>query len=53
MARAGVSTALLFVQSLGGVSHHASEDTRVDHLEMAIAALAALVDGVIGRLAER
>ena len=53
MARGGVPTALLFVQSLAGVSHHPSEDTRVEHLEQSILALDALVDAVIARLAAR
>lgn len=36
---------MLFVQSLGGLSHNAAEDTRPDHLELAVRAL--------DRLAER
>jgi N-carbamoyl-L-amino-acid hydrolase len=39
MARAGVPTAMLFVQSLRGLSHTAEEDTREEHLELAVRAL--------------
>ena len=45
VSRAGVPTAMLFVQSLGGLSHNAAEDTRRDHLLLAVEAL--------GRVAER
>ena len=38
VARAGVPTAMLFVQSLHGISHNKIEDTREEHLEMAVAA---------------
>jgi beta-ureidopropionase / N-carbamoyl-L-amino-acid hydrolase len=40
MARARIPTAMLFVQSLGGVSHNKDEDTRPEHLELAVRALA-------------
>ncbi|HZV48664.1 MAG TPA: Zn-dependent hydrolase [Candidatus Dormibacteraeota bacterium] len=39
VARAGVPTAMLFVQSLGGLSHTREEDTRPEHLELAVRAL--------------
>jgi N-carbamoyl-L-amino-acid hydrolase len=39
VARAGVPTVMLFVQSLRGLSHAKEEDTRVEHLEMSAAAL--------------
>jgi beta-ureidopropionase / N-carbamoyl-L-amino-acid hydrolase len=45
MARAGLPTAMLFVQSLHGISHNAIEDTRLEHLEQSVVAL--------DRLAER
>ncbi|MDQ6765052.1 MAG: hydantoinase/carbamoylase family amidase [Verrucomicrobiota bacterium] len=38
VARAGVPTIMMFVQSLHGISHNKIEDTREEHLEMAIAA---------------
>ena len=39
VARAGVPTVMLFVQSLRGLSHTKLEDTREDHLELSVAAL--------------
>ncbi len=36
---AGIPTVMMFVQSLGGISHNKIEDTREDHLEMSVAAL--------------
>jgi N-carbamoyl-L-amino-acid hydrolase len=36
---AGIPTVMLFVQSLKGISHNKIEDTREDHLELAITAL--------------
>ena len=38
VARAGIPTAMLFVQSLGGISHNKIEDTLEDHLCQAVAA---------------
>jgi N-carbamoyl-L-amino-acid hydrolase len=39
VARAGVPTVMLFVQSLRGLSHTRLEDTREEHLELAVQAL--------------
>src|SRR5579859_4857236 len=39
VARAGVPTIMLFVQSLRGLSHTKEEDTREEHLELAVQAL--------------
>ena len=39
VARAGVPTAMLFVQSLRGLSHTKLEDTKDEHLELAVQAL--------------
>ncbi len=39
VARAGIPTVMMFVQSLGGISHNKIEDTKEDHLEMAVLAL--------------
>ncbi|MFM9023799.1 MAG: hydantoinase/carbamoylase family amidase [Planctomycetaceae bacterium] len=50
VARAGVPTVMLFVQSLHGISHNKIEDTRVEHLELAVAALGRLADATIGRI---
>jgi len=39
VARAGIPTVMMFVQSLKGISHNKIEDTQEDHLEMAVQAL--------------
>lgn len=39
VARAGVPTVMLFVQSLRGLSHAKEEDTRLDHLAQSVIAL--------------
>ena len=44
VARAGVPTVMMFVQSLHGISHNKIEDTREEHLEMAVAAFDRLAD---------
>ncbi len=44
VARAGIPTVMMFVQSLRGISHNKIEDSREEHLEMAVAAYAKLAD---------
>jgi hydantoinase/carbamoylase family amidase len=44
VARAGIPTVMLFVQSLGGLSHAKLEDTREEDLILAVKALAATVE---------
>jgi beta-ureidopropionase / N-carbamoyl-L-amino-acid hydrolase len=39
VSRAGIPTVMLFVQSLGGISHNKIEDTKEKHLEMSVLAL--------------
>lgn len=39
VARAGIPTVMMFVQSLRGISHNKIEDTREEHLEMSVQAL--------------
>ena len=39
VSRAGVPTVMMFVQSLRGLSHTKLEDTREEHLELAVSAL--------------
>jgi N-carbamoyl-L-amino-acid hydrolase len=39
VCRAGVPTVMLFVQSLRGISHNKIEDTREEHIELAVEAL--------------
>ncbi|HET9437149.1 MAG TPA: hydantoinase/carbamoylase family amidase, partial [Gaiellaceae bacterium] len=52
VARAGVPTVMMFVQSLRGLSHTKLEDTREEHLELAVGALdrlaAKTIDWVAG-----
>ncbi len=50
VARAGVPTVMLFVQSLHGISHTKIEDTREEHLELAVRTLDRLADAVIARI---
>ena len=47
IARAGVPTVMMFVQSLRGLSHTKLEDTREEHLEQAVAAFDRLVTKTI------
>ena len=51
VSRAGVPTVMLFVQSLRGLSHTKLEDTREEHLELAVAALDALASRTIAWVA--
>jgi len=44
VARAGVPTGMMFVQSLHGISHNKIEDTKEEHLEIAVTAFANLAD---------
>jgi N-carbamoyl-L-amino-acid hydrolase len=44
VARAGIPTVMMFVQSLRGISHNKIEDTREEHLEFAVAAFAKLAE---------
>jgi beta-ureidopropionase / N-carbamoyl-L-amino-acid hydrolase len=39
VARAGIPAVMMFVQSLKGISHNKIEDTKEEHLEMAVAAM--------------
>jgi hydantoinase/carbamoylase family amidase len=51
VARAGVPTVMLFVQSLRGLSHTKLEDTKPEHLELSVQALDRLAAKTIDRLA--
>src|SRR5271168_3626547 len=39
VSRAGIPTVMMFVQSLQGISHNKIEDTKEEHLELAVVAL--------------
>jgi N-carbamoyl-L-amino-acid hydrolase len=47
VARVGVPTVMMFVQSLRGLSHTKLEDTREEHIELSVAALDALATRTI------
>jgi hydantoinase/carbamoylase family amidase len=49
VARAGIPTVMLFVQSLRGLSHTKLEDTKEEHLELSVQALDRLTTKTLGR----
>lgn len=51
IARAGIPTVMLFVQSLRGLSHTKLEDTKTEHLELAVRALDRLATKTLVRVA--
>ena len=51
VSRAGVPTVMLFVQSLRGLSHTKLEDTKPEHLELAVQALDRLASKALAELA--
>jgi acetylornithine deacetylase/succinyl-diaminopimelate desuccinylase-like protein len=52
VARAGVPTVMMFVQSLHGISHNKIEDTREEHIELSVAALDRLATKAIDWIAQ-
>jgi beta-ureidopropionase / N-carbamoyl-L-amino-acid hydrolase len=50
VARAGVPTVMLFVQSLRGLSHTRLEDTKKEHLELSVQALDTLATKALAQL---
>lgn len=50
VARAGVPTVMLFVQSLRGLSHAKEEDTKLEHIELSVAALDRLASKTIAQV---
>src|SRR5690348_11072478 len=50
VARAGVPTVMLFVQSLRGLSHTKLEDTKAEHLELSVRALDTLAAKALAKL---
>ncbi len=48
MARAGLPTVMIFVQSLRGISHNRTEDTLPEHIELSVHALDRLADKAMG-----
>jgi N-carbamoyl-L-amino-acid hydrolase len=51
VARSGVPTVMLFVQSLRGLSHTPLEDTKAEHIELSVQALDRLASKTIERVA--
>jgi len=50
VARAGIPTVMLFVQSLRGLSHTKLEDTKEEHLELSVHALDRVASKALGTL---
>ena len=50
VSRAGIPTVMMFVQSLGGISHNKVEDTREEHIELAVEAFDRLASKAIAFL---
>ena len=48
VARCGIPTVMMFVQSLNGLSHNAAEDTKREHLEQAVTAFGSLAEKAMG-----
>jgi N-carbamoyl-L-amino-acid hydrolase len=44
VARAGIPAVMMFVQSLRGISHNRIEDTKEEHLQMAVTAFGSLAE---------
>jgi N-carbamoyl-L-amino-acid hydrolase len=53
VARAGIPTVMLFVQSLRGLSHTKLEDTKEEHIELSVQALDRLADRAVQWVAAR
>jgi beta-ureidopropionase / N-carbamoyl-L-amino-acid hydrolase len=52
IARVGIPTVMMFVQSLRGISHNKIEDTQEEHLELCVQAFDKLVQKTLGWLAK-
>ena len=53
VARAGVPTVMMFVQSLHGISHNKIEDTKEEHLELCVTAFDKLAEKTMGWMQTR
>jgi len=53
VARAGIPTVMMFVQSLKGISHNKIEDTKLDHLALAVDAMEKLAEKTISWIQSR
>ncbi len=52
VCRAGIPTVMMFVQSLYGISHNKIEDTKKEHLELAVRAMDALAGKTVEWIVE-
>jgi N-carbamoyl-L-amino-acid hydrolase len=53
IARTGIPSVMMFVQSLHGISHNKLEDTKEEHIELAVSAFDKLADKAIQWIAEK
>ena len=53
VARLGIPTVMMFVQSLNGLSHNAAEDTKREHLEQAVQAFGRLSEKTLRWIGQR
>ncbi|HEV2095458.1 MAG TPA: hydantoinase/carbamoylase family amidase [Chthoniobacterales bacterium] len=53
VARAGIPTVMMFVQSLHGISHNKIEDTKEEHLELAVRAFDRLTEKAMAWIAAK
>ena len=53
VSRSGIPTVMMFVQSLRGLSHTRLEDTKPEHLELAVEAFDRLAADAINWVAQR
>jgi len=53
VARAGIPTVMMFVQSLKGISHNKIEDSNLAHLELAVEAFGRLAEKTMGWVGSR
>src|SRR5580692_1003849 len=53
VARSGIPAVMMFVQSLGGISHNKIGDTKEEHLEMSVQALDRLATKAMGWIEKR
>jgi hydantoinase/carbamoylase family amidase len=51
VSRTGIPTVMMFVQSLRGISHNKIEDTKEEHIEMAVTAFDKLAEKAMQRVA--
>ena len=51
VARSGIPTVMMFVQSLRGISHNKIEDTREEHIELAVIAFDKLAEKAMNCIA--